>query len=271
MRLALDPYSKYGHKSPVGAGRSGHLWFHPQASRYVRYFQSRRSLLVWKVFGRRLDGWTNEDFAFEAVPGDPTSLIYQGRPFEKTLGNQRMINLAYTGSAMPPPEAVAGTYEGPDGRKIKVAPLNDEERITIVRWIDLGCPIDLAFDPAYPEVRGRGWLEDDNRPTLTLTYPSAGVNGPLTRILVGMHDYDSGLDLASFRVVADFPLNGIPAGENLASHFQPRSPGVWELALNQPLTELPRSKLIVAVSDKHGNATQIERTFSVTPLPPRTP
>ena len=48
---------------------------------------------------------------------------------------------------MPPPEAVAGTYVGPDGKKIKVAPLTDEDRRTLVRWIDLGCPIDLDFDP----------------------------------------------------------------------------------------------------------------------------
>jgi hypothetical protein len=25
-------------------------------------FQSRRSLLVWKIFSRRLDGWTNDDW-----------------------------------------------------------------------------------------------------------------------------------------------------------------------------------------------------------------
>ena len=52
---------------------------------------------------------------------------------------------------MPPPEAVAGTYVGPDGKKIKVAPLTDEDRRTLVRWIDLGCPIDLDYDPANPE------------------------------------------------------------------------------------------------------------------------
>ena len=54
---------------------------------------------------------------------------------------------------MPPPEAVAGTYVGPDGKKIKVAPLTDEDRLTIVRWIDLGCPIDLDYDPANPRAR----------------------------------------------------------------------------------------------------------------------
>ena len=49
---------------------------------------------------------------------------------------------------MPPPEAVAGTYAGPNGKKIKVAPLSDEDRLTLVRWIDLGCPIDLDYNLA---------------------------------------------------------------------------------------------------------------------------
>ena len=48
---------------------------------------------------------------------------------------------------MPPPDAVKGTYKGPGGKLIKVAPLSDEDRLTIVRWIDLGCPIDV--DPQY--------------------------------------------------------------------------------------------------------------------------
>src|SRR5262249_39283795 len=55
-RLALDGRAKYGHK-PVGWDS----WGYPQASRYVRKFQSRRSLLVWKVYGKRLDGFDNDD------------------------------------------------------------------------------------------------------------------------------------------------------------------------------------------------------------------
>jgi hypothetical protein len=259
FRLALDHAGQFGHRSPVGN------WAHPQASRYIRLFQARRSLLAWKVFGRRLDGWSNEDFAVETVPGDPGSLRYKGQPFANKPENHRLINLAYTGSEMPPPAAVAGTYEGPDGKKVKVAPLTDEDRLMLVRWIDLGCPIDLDFDPAHPEARGRGWLADDNRPTLTLTYPTPGVNESLARILVGMHDYDSGLNRDSFRVVADFAVDGIPAGQNLASRFRPKAPGVWELKLAQPLARLPRGKLEVSVEDSQGNRSRIERSFSVGP------
>ena len=109
-----------------------------------------------------------------------------------------------------------------------------------MRWIDLGCPIDLDYDPAKPEATGYGWMLDDNRPTLDLDLPARGDNQPLTRILVGMHDYCTGLDMQSFQVVADFPINGMAAGENLATKFKPKSDGVWELKLAAPLANLPR-------------------------------
>jgi hypothetical protein len=164
---------------------------------------------------------------------------------------------------MPPPKAVAGTYASPGGKKIQVAPLTDEDRRTLVRWIDLGCPIDLDFDPKHPERRGQGWMLDDQRPTLTLTYPRAGVNNSLTRILVGMHDYNTGLDMDSFRVVADFPIDGVAAEENLAKKFNPKSDGVWELALTTSVAKLRKGKLTVSVKDRQGNINRIERTFSV--------
>lgn len=248
FRLALDHAGKFGHKSPVGS------WAHPQASRYVRAFQARRSLLIWKIFGKRLDGWSNDDFAVETNPGDPDSLHYQGKPFPNKPENRRLVNLAYRGSIMPPPDAV---------KSGKVKPLSDEDRLTLVRWIDLGCPIDLDFDARHPEQRGRGWLCDDNRPTLTLAYPKAGVNESISRILVGMHDYDSGLDMDSFEVVADCPIDGMAAGANLAPRFQSVAQGVWEWQLARAITDLPTSKLTVAIKDRQGNVTRIERTFRV--------
>jgi hypothetical protein len=259
FRLALDHSGKFGHKSPVGN------WAHPQASRYVRMFQSRRSLLAWKIFGKRLDGFSNDDFACETVPGDPNSLQYKGKPFANKPENRRLINLSYTGSAMPPPDAVAGTYDGPDGKKIKVPPLSDEDRRTLVRWIDLGCPIDLAYDAAKPEARGNGWMQDDNRPTLTLTWPRAGANETLSRILVGMHDHDSGLDRDSFHVVADFEIDGVAAGEDLAPKFREKAQGIWELKLSKPIARLTKGKLDVSVRDRQGNMTRIGRSFSVAP------
>ena len=127
----------------------------------------------------------------------------------------------------------------------------------------MGCPIDLDYDPARPQERGFGWMQDDNRPTLTVTYPRPGANAPLTRIVIGMHDYDTGLDMDSFQVVADFALDGVAAGQNLAPKFKGKTPGVWELTLSRPLTELPKGKLTVSVKDRQGNITRIERTLSV--------
>jgi len=100
---------------------------------------------------------------------------------------------------------------------------------------------------------------------LTLTYPRPGANERLTRLLVGMHDYYTGLDMESFEVVADFPLDGVPAGQNLAKKFQALSDSRWELLLTKPIMNLPKGKLIVAVKDKQGNTSRIERTFSVAP------
>jgi hypothetical protein len=219
---------------------------------YVWPFRSRNSPLVWKLFGRRVDG-----FPDKVLPGTESS--YRGYQVRGGVAWE-----GFKGSVMPPPEAVAGTYEGPDGKKIKVAPLTDEDRRTIFRWIDLGCPIDRD-DSKDPQKRGSAWLLDDQRPTLTLTSPQPGVNGALTRILVGMHDYSTGLDPDSFEVVADFPIDGVPAGENLAKKFKALPDSRWELTLTRAVTDLPRGKLNVAIKDKQGNVTRIERSFSVRP------
>jgi hypothetical protein len=249
-RLGMDSEAKFGHKPVIHNGS----WRQANASRYIRKFQSRRSLLTWKVFGRRTDGWSNDDFPTETVPGDANTLQQNGKPVPNTSENRNRADLDFTGSAMPPAEAV---------KSGKVAALTDEDRLTLVRWIDLGCPIDLDYDPANPHQRGYGWVCDDQRPTLTLTYPRAGANAELTRILIGMHDYYSGLDMESFQVVADFAIDGVAAGENLAKKLRPLTQGVWELKLARAITELPKGKLRIAVKDRQGNVTSIERSFSL--------
>jgi hypothetical protein len=215
--------------------------------------QSRRSLLIWKVFGQRLDGWNNDDFPYEAKPGDPNSLQHKGEPVADTPQNRERAHVAYLGSVMPPPDAV---------KSGKVQPLSEEDKLTLVRWIDLGCPIDLEFDPEKPAERS-GWLVDDNRPTLTVTYPQAGANAELSRVVVGMHDYGTGLNPESFSVTADVPLGDFAGGENLAAKFKPASAGVWELKLATPIRSLEQGRLTVSVTDRQGNITRIQRTFSV--------
>lgn len=258
-RLAHDQQAKYGYKPVIHNGS----WRQTNASRYVRMFQSRRSLLTWKIHGRRTDGWTNDDFPTETTPGDASTLQWKGKPIANTHANQNMADLDYTGSQMPPPDAVAGNYKTPDGRTIKVPPLTDEERRTIVRWIDLGCPIDLEFNADQPQVRGYGWMCDDNRPVLTLTYPKAGANPPLSRIVVGMHDYYSGLDANSFHVIADFPVDGVNPGADLSKRFKSIAPGVWEMKLEKPIEKLEHGVVNVSVKDRQGNITRIERTISI--------
>ena len=209
---------------------------------YVWPFRARNSLLTWKLFGHRVDG-----FPEKATAGDKSYFGYQVRGGVPWTGLK--------GSAMPPPEAV---------KSGKVAALTDEDRRTIFRWIDLGCPLDLDFSPSQP-TRGNGWMLDDQRLTLTLTHPQPGKNAELSRILIGMDDYDSGLDLSTFHVSADFPVNGIEPGEDLASLFQEKTAGVRELVLTKPLTDLPRGRLTVSIKDRQGNVSRIERVFSVKP------
>jgi hypothetical protein len=84
-------------------------------------------------------------------------------------------------------------------------------------------------------------------------YPKAGANDSLSRIVIGLHDDYSGLDLDSFDVKASFAVDGLSSGENLAARFKRVNPGVWELRLAEAIAELPRGELTVAVRDRQGN------------------
>jgi len=223
-RLAMDSSARFGIKPINGS------WRHQNASRYIRMFQSRRSLLVWKIHGKRLDGWTNDDFPTETKPGDANTLALKGEPVPNTPENRNRADLDYVGSIMPPPAAVKNKV---------VEPLTDEDRRTIARWIDLGCPIDLDA--------GRGWLMDDQRPTLSLVVQP-------DRLRIGAYDY-AGLDESSLTVTADTPLNGVAAGTNLAGRFQ-RDGWIWDLSLSAPA----RGTITVSVKDKQGHITTIVRT-----------
>ncbi len=232
-------------------------WVLPQVSRYVRVYQSRRSLLAWKILGQRNDGWANDDFPTASVPGDPATLQIAGKPVDGSdRQNIRLADVDYTGSIMPPPAAV---------KSGKVGPLSEEDRRTIFRWIDLGCPIDLDFNPADGSRLGlgSGWMDDETRPTLTISQPRAGPNERLGRILIGMHDYYSGLAMKSFTVTADFDIGGVAAGENLSPQFQHLGYGVFEWKPKQPIVLRSRGRLIVSVKDHQGNVTRIKRSFWV--------
>lgn len=245
-RIAADEKAKYGHKPP-----GYDSWGYPNASRTIRKFQARRSLLVWKLYGKRLDGFHNDDHPSESKPGKRDFFV-NGEPVDAKKNRHRW-DIDYVGSIMPPPAAVK---EG------KVKPLSDDDRRTITRWIDLGCPIDLDYNPEQPNDRGYGWMLDDNRPILTIAEPSAGMNAKVDRILLGMHDYDTGLDLETFTVNADIPIDGQPAGAELNAHFRQTETDVWEWKLTKPLAPQTAATLTVAVKDKQGNVMRTERRFS---------
>jgi hypothetical protein len=127
-RLADDSDARWGYPPLVTVGGQPR-WRQTNASRYIRMFQSRRSLLVWTIFGRRLDGWTNAEHPTEFTPGNPSGLP-SGVDINAT-------DLDYTGMIMPPPGSNA-------------PPLTEDEKMTIARWIDLGCPIDTAQTDGSP-------------------------------------------------------------------------------------------------------------------------
>jgi hypothetical protein len=232
-------------------------------ARLVQYcwsYQSRRSPLIWKIYGRRLDGFDNRDIA-----SPPLDYLSEQNVLEWChQGKNKERDVDYTGSSMPPPEAIAGSYKSPAGKTVHVPPLTADEKLMFVRWIDIGCPIDLDYDPPNSGKRGRGWLLDEGRPTLTLTSPAVGKNSqPLTTILIGMHDYLTGLDLGSFTVTADFEIDGARPGDNLTGKFTPLEGSRWELRLQQPIRELKKGTLAVSVKDREGNTSTIEQTFSI--------
>ena len=58
-----------------------------------------------------------------------------------------------------------------------------------------------------------------------------------------MHDAYTGLVEDSLTVTADFPLDNVQAGEDLANRFTNTSPGIWEMKLPRPLRKLDKGPL----------------------------
>lgn len=232
-RLAADRDAQFGYPPLIGS------WRQTNVSRYVRAFQSRRSLLIWKLYGMRLDGWSNADHPTESVPGNVATLPPGADP--------SLADLDYTGTAMPPPGA-------------QVPALSEEEKLRVVRWIDLGAPVDIGSGSAA----ALGWMLDEIRPTLTVSVPRPGAHsGPLTAIEFGIADAYTGIDRASLDVRADFAVNGRPAGSQLADLVQDLGDGRQRLALVAPLPALARGVLSVSVADLQGNRQRVDRVFSL--------
>lgn len=234
VRLAGDRAGAHGVPSLVSYG-----WRQTNASRYVRMFQSRRSLLVWKVFGERLDGWTNADHPTESVPGDPSSL--------PSGVHVNAADLDFTGSIMPPPGGAPA--------------LTEDEKRTIARWVDLGCPLDTGALDGHPTL---GWFGDDQRPCLTVSSPRAGANAaPVTAIRVGAADGNSGVDPTSLSIRADRAVNGRAAGAELADLAVAAGDGIVEVPLAAPWGAGVAGTVTVRVRDRQGNTTEVVVRFRV--------
>ncbi|GAB4580368.1 MAG: hypothetical protein Fur0022_31080 [Anaerolineales bacterium] len=235
-RLCFDSDAQWGYPPLVTVGDP--VWRQTNASRYVRPFQSRRSLLIWKIFGARLDGWTNADHPTESVPGDPNTL-----PPGAEINT---ADLDFTGTIMPPPGN--GT-------------LTADQKITFARWVDLGCPINTG----QGDDADFGWFLDDVRPTLAVSLPRPGNNLPLSQIRFGLADAYTGVNLSTLSITADIPLAGRPAGAELADLALETGEGIYTISIAPTLENIANAHLYLEVADFQGNITRVEVEFS-TPL-----
>ena len=219
-------------------------WYWPQVTRYIRAGQARQSLLVWKIFGQRLDGRLNSSRPTESVPGNPAT-IPPGADWPD-------CDLDYTGTAMPPPASgVTLTWD---------------ERMKIARWVDLGAPIDLSG--IFGSNGFAGFLEDDIRPTLSLvpTVKRAATAGSLSRFVIGAYDMDSGLNPATLALTLNRALPGFPAGANLAAGITITEGGTITINLPAPLNLTDGDvTATLQIHDMAGHLTRIVRTYKANP------
>jgi hypothetical protein len=236
IMLANDPDARWGYP-PVITNRQ---WRQTNASRYVRQFQSRRSLLVWKIFGQRLDGWINSDHPTESTPGDPSTLPPGANPNE--------ADIDFTGTIMPP----VGSG---------VPPLTIDQKITIARWIDLGCPINFGAESGHGSF---GWFMDDLRPSLNVNQPRPGQNSSVvSEIRFGAGDTYKGIDASTFSITSDLSINGRNPGDELSDLAQSVAPGVYSISVSPPITQAQDAHIYAEVKDLQGNVARVKQEFSV--------
>lgn len=235
-RLADDQDADWGYKPVITFGP---VWRQTNASRYIRMFQSRRSLLIWKLFGARLDGWTNASHPTESTPGDPATLPAGADPND--------ADIDYTGTIMPPP-----------GSGVPV--LTADEKIMFARWIDLGAPIDTAQGTGADVY---GWFLDDLKPTLTLSQPRAGLTSSgFSHIRFGLADANSGIDMSTLSVKASFAVAGRLAGSELADLAVETDDSVYAITLGNSPGPLIDEHVTIEVADQQGNIIRIDRKIS---------
>ncbi|MCW8869530.1 MAG: hypothetical protein OQK49_02400, partial [Proteobacteria bacterium] len=233
-RLAHDESADYGHPPVIHNG----IWRQTNASRYIRKFQSRRSLLTWKVFGERLDGWLNSDHPTASIPGDDNSLPNGANPDS--------ADLDFIPSSAHP---AGGMTE-----------LTNNQKMTLARWIDLGAPIDISEIRGNP---GMGWFLDDLKPTLTISLPRPNFNpNPVDKIRFGLTDANSGIDLSTLSIKANFSVNSLPAETELSGLAVNSGDGIYQISLSSALPIDTMERHIRAeVADHQGNIKRLNVRF----------
>lgn len=236
-RLVVDNHSNtetgcsFGLGTPSGTEA---YFIYPQLTRYLRAYQARESLLIWKVFGARLDGRTNAT---------------------------RLGDIDFT----------------PDTTHANL--LTWDEKLTLVRWVDLGAPINFPASNTTGAIPNAfwGWFEDDLRPTLwvapTLSQAKAGATSNLT---IGAYDLESGLAVNSLSATFNIAIGGRAAGANFAANLNPGTDGKVTVPLPAAV-DLVANKAVLTVNirDNAGHITTIVRDYgeaaSATTPPPATP
>ena len=95
-----------GHRRPLSKSLKGG-WAIRRCRAYVRRSSRARSLLAWKLFGERMDGWSNDDFPHRHDPRRPEHVAIGANRSTPPTRQLRPCRRRLTGSLMPPPEAVA--------------------------------------------------------------------------------------------------------------------------------------------------------------------
>ncbi len=238
VRLADDSSANYGYPPVI----PNLVWRQSNASRYIRKFQSRRSLLIWKIFGQRLDGWSNEDHPTETTPGDANTLPVGANTNDADL------------------DFVASTAHPAGGMNS----LTMKQKMTFARWIDLGAPLDISL------TRGTnlGWFIDDVKPTLTISQPRANINNQdINEIRFGLSDANTGIDFSTLSVKADFDINGLIAGSELSGLVSLIEDGIYRIQLNQAIEQNSLERhIFIEIYDNQGNVKRVDLRFIASDL-----
>lgn len=232
-RLAKDGGAQFG-RAPMNQYAG---WFAPQATRYMRPFQSSQSLLAWKVWGERLDGRLNGDRPTETVPGDPNTF--------PSGENTNDADIDYIGTEMPPPTS-------------GIAALTYDEKLAFTRWIDLGAPMHF---PDSPTNHALSYFADDLRPVLTV---ADVCNGLVSAVGLGAYDLESGLANGSLHLSFDIDIDGNPAGTNFAAGINVPSTGITSVPLPVAVDfSAENATMTVSIQDNAGHTTEWVRTCTL--------